>query len=155
MALTAILICAASFAQNSNSIYNKYSDKENVSAVYISSAMFRMMGKLPDIDVPGEDMNLAPIVKDMKGMYVLDSENKSVNKELRADVEKFLSGKSYEILLEAKEDGELVRIFTLGDEKTVHSFVVTSHDKDEYVFICLDGTIKREDLEMLIASSIR
>ena len=34
-------------AQDSKGIYNKYSDNDEVSAVYISAAMFKLMGKVP------------------------------------------------------------------------------------------------------------
>ena len=37
----AALFGAGAFAQDGKSIYNKYSEAENVSAVYISPAMFR------------------------------------------------------------------------------------------------------------------
>ena len=39
---TLLLASISAFAQSGKSIYQKYSDAENVSAVYISSAMFRM-----------------------------------------------------------------------------------------------------------------
>ena len=37
----AMLVTVSAFAQDGKSIYKKYSDAENVSAVYISPAMFR------------------------------------------------------------------------------------------------------------------
>ena len=94
MAIAATLICAASFAQSGKSIYNKYSDKSNVTAVYISPAMFKMMGQLPEIDTPDGDFNIAPVVKEMSGMYMIESGNPSINNALKADVEKYISALS-------------------------------------------------------------
>ncbi len=153
--IAAMLVCAASFAQSGKDIYNKFSDKPNVSAVYISPSMFRLMGKLPEIDMPEEDINLAPVVKELSGMYLIDSENVKVNAALKTEVEKFLRAGKFELLLEAKEDGETVRLYTSGDEQTVTSLVMTSTEKDESVFICLDGRICRADLEKLLASSVK
>ena len=155
MAIAAMLICAASFAQSGKAIYNKYSDKSKVSAVYISPAMFRMMGQLPEIDTPDGDFNIAPVVKEMSGMYMIDSENPSINEALRADVEKYISNGSYELLMEAKEEGELVRLYTVGDKDTVNSFVMTAFEKDECVFLCIEGRIPRKELEELIAANIK
>ena len=155
MAIAAMLICAASFAQSGKSIYNKYSDKSKVSAVYISPAMFRMMGQLPEIDTPDGDFNIAPVVKEMSGLYMIDSENPSINEALRADVEKYISNGSYELLMEAKEEGELVRLYTVGDKDTVNSFVMTAFEKDECVFLCIEGRIPRKELEELIAANIK
>ena len=38
-------------AQNYKSLYQKYSDDERVTAVYISPAMFKMIGKLPEVRI--------------------------------------------------------------------------------------------------------
>ena len=105
--------------------------------------------------MPEEDIDIAPVVKELSGMYVIDSESTKVNAALKTDVDKLLNSGKFELLLEAKEDGELVRLYTVGDENTVTSFVMTSVEKDEYVFICLEGRIGRADLEKLIASSVR
>ena len=40
----------------------------------------------------------------------------------------------YELLMEAKDDGEAVRMYTVGDEKTVTSFVMVSQEKDVFIF---------------------
>ena len=45
------LLVATAFAQDGKSIYNKYSDEKNVSAVYISPTMFRLMGSIPEIEM--------------------------------------------------------------------------------------------------------
>lgn len=153
--IAAMLVCAASFAQSGKDIYNKFSDKPKVSAVYISPSMFRLMGKLPEIDMPEDDIDIAPVVKELSGMYIIDSESNKVNAALKTEVEKLLKSGKFELLLEAREDGELVRIYTSGDEQTVTSFVMTSVEKDESVFICLEGRIGRADLEKLIASSVK
>ena len=48
--LTALLFTTLTvFAQNGKGIYQKYAGNEGVSAVYVSSAMFRMIGKIPDL----------------------------------------------------------------------------------------------------------
>ena len=51
--IIAILLLASifSFAQTGKSIYQKFSDAEGVSAVYNSPAMFRLIGKIPDLHV--------------------------------------------------------------------------------------------------------
>ncbi len=153
--LAAILISAAAYAQSGKSIYNKFSDRQNVSAVYISPSMFRLMGNLPELDMPDEDINIAPLVKELSGMYILDSENSKVNKELKAEADRLISGGKFELLMEAKEDGEQVRIYTSGDKDTVTCFVMTAEEKDEFTFICIEGSIGRSGLEKIIASSVK
>ena len=152
-AIAAMLLCIVSFAQTGKTMYNKYSEEKGVSAVYISPAMFRMIGALTEIDMPDEDLNISSIVKELEGMYILESKNSKVNAALCTDIEKFLKNGKFEMLLEAKEDGERVRLYTSGDERVVKTFAMTAFEDDEVVFICFEGSMNRKDLEKLIASS--
>ena len=149
LALAAIM-CASAFAQDGKSIYNKYSEAEGVSAVYISPAMFKLMKKIPDIDVEGESVNLGPIIQNLTGMYILNSENLSINEDMKRDIDRFIRRGTYEMLMEAKEDGEVVRIYTMGPEEVVTGFVMFSYEPDECSFICINGEIPRAALEDLI-----
>ena len=149
-----LLLTISSFAQNGRSIYQKYSDTEGVSAVYISPAMFRLMGKMPDLQMEGEDVNLAPLVLSLSGLYLISCEDSAVGKEIIKDAEKLVAAGKYELLLEAKDSGEAVRIYTVGDDKTVTGFVMIAADSSETTFICLDGTMDREELENLLAQSM-
>lgn len=147
---TLLLASMAAFAQNGKSIYQKYSDAENVSAVYISPAMFRLIGKIPDLKLEGEDVNLAPLIQSLSGLYILDSENSSINAKIKADTESFIKGGEYELLMEAKEHGESVRMYTAGTEKIVNSFVMLSIEGEALSFICIDGKMDRESLEKML-----
>ena len=108
--VAALCLAVTAFAQNAKELYNKYSDLNGVSAVYVSPAMFRMIGKLPDVDMEnskGEKVNLTPIINTLSGFYLLDvEENSSAAVQLQADVKKLLDGKKFELLFEAKENGE-------------------------------------------------
>ena len=46
-----ILLAVSVSAQDGRSIYNKFSDEPGVSAVYISPSMFKLIGKIPAIDL--------------------------------------------------------------------------------------------------------
>lgn len=156
LALAALLLVTiSSFAQNGKSIYQKYSDSEGVSAVYISPAMFRMIGKIPDLNVEDQNVNLAPIIQSLSGLYLIDSENDKINADLKADAERFVKSGHYELLMEAKDSGEIVRMYTVGSEKVVDGFVMFAVDGKETTFICLDGKMNREDLEKLLAEAMK
>ena len=62
-----LLVAISSFAQDGKSIYQKYSDSENISAVYVSPAMFKMIGKLPDIELNEGEVNFYPIILNIAG----------------------------------------------------------------------------------------
>ncbi len=150
-----LLVTISSFAQEGKSIYQKYSDSENISAVYVSPAMFKLIGKLPDIELNDGEVNLYPIIKTLTGLYIISSENPNINAQLYADVEKFIKSGRYELLMEAKDSGQTVRIYTVGNDVTVNSFVMLAKDGDETTFICIDGNINRSDLEKLLAEQMK
>ena len=150
MIAIAALIGGSALAQDGKTIYNRYSEAEGVSAVYISPSMFKLMKRIPDIDLEGESVNLAPIIKNLTGMYIINSENPAVNDDIKRDVDRFIRRGDYEILLEAKEDGEVTRMYTMGPESTVTGFVVLTYEPAECSFICINGEIPRAALEELI-----
>jgi hypothetical protein len=140
-------------AQDSKGIYNKYSDNDEVSAVYISAAMFKLMGKVPNMDVGNGSMNIGAIIKNLDCMYILDCDDPDVSANIKSDVNKYISKYKFELLMEIKDRGEVVRIYTAGSEKTVTQFVMTAAEADAYTLICLDGTMSRADLEKMIAKA--
>lgn len=149
-----LLLTISSFAQDGKSIYQKYSDSEDISAVYVSPAMFKLIGRLPDIEMNSGEVNFYPIIKSLTGLYIINSSNKNINAQLYADVEKFIKSGRYELLMEAKDSGEAVRMYTVGNDSVVNSFVMVARDGDETTFICIDGNMNRTDLEKLLAESI-
>ena len=151
--LALLTLSLTALAQGGREIYSKYSDLPGMEAVYISPAMFRMIGKIPDVELGDEDINFSSIIKSMTGFYILSTENSKDAAALLDDVNKFIKAGKYELLMEAKDDGEATRMYTMGDEKTVTSFVMVSHEKDEISFISFDGKMDREKMGELIAKS--
>ena len=153
-----LLIAAGAYAQSGKSLYNKYSDSNGVSAVYISPAMFRMIGQLPDLDVEaadGEKVDIAPLVRSFEGFYLLSVSDKSQAAELKQEVQSMIKSGSFEMLMEAKDSGSTMRIYTVGDDRIISSLVMLAQEGDSVQFICLEGTINRKDFETLMAKSIK
>ena len=88
-------------------------------------------------------------------MYMIDSQNTGINAAMQADVEKFVAAGKYELLMEANDSGEQMRMYSLGDEKTVNSFVMLAVDGDETTFLCLDGQMDRAQLEKILAEEMK
>ena len=148
------IMSMAAFAQNGRDIYNKYSDEAGVSSVYISPAMFRLIGKIPDVQMEDSKVNFSSIIKSMSGFYVISSENPDIADLLYGDVKKFIQKGDYELLMEAKDDGEVMRMYTVGNDKVVNGFVMLAAEADEVTFICLDGQMPRDQFEDLLAGQM-
>ena len=147
------LVSVAALAQSGRDIYNKYSDEAGVSSVYISPAMFRLIGRLPDVSFEDSEVNFSSIIKSMSGFYIVNSENPDIADGLYSDVKRYIKKGDFELLMEAKDDGQVMRMYTAGDEKTVSSFIMIVRDEAEVSFISFDGNMDREELEVLIAEA--
>ncbi len=151
-----LLVSIGASAQTGKDIYNKWSDNEGVSAVYISSAMFKMIGQLPDIQIEGADgkyMDITPLINSLKGFYILDAEN-SETPGLQEDVSQMIKKGRYDLMMEVKDDGETVRIYTKGDN-VIESLVFLCRSVEDFQFICIDGSIFRSDLEAILATAAK
>lgn len=153
--LIAVFIISAFSASaiDGKAIYNKYSDAEDVSAVYISKAMFNLIKKLPSLKMGENSADIASVVQSLEGMYVIDSQNTGINQSIKKDVDRFVQSGKYEMLMEVKESGETVHIYTLGAGEIIDGIVLLSWDKGNCTFINLDGKMLKSKLEEVLANS--
>ena len=152
----AMLLTFTAFAQDGKSIYDKYANKRGVESVYISPAMFQMIGRLPKVDLEVDDVDLTPVVKSLNGMYILDVENSSLVEPLVNDVNQFMNQKAYELILEVRDDDELVRMYTLRDRKAtdiINGLIILTVEYDECTFIYIDGAISAENFDLILRSA--
>lgn len=151
--LIALTVAANLFAQSGESIYKKYSGREGAEVVYISPAMFRLIGKLPleTMESGDEMVDIAPLVKSLKGFYLVSISNPAHLASLKADVESFLSSGKYELLMEARDFGNGVKIYMVSQGDYINSLVLLAAEADSTTFICLDGRILLADLEKMLA----
>ena len=147
---TFLIMTVNAFAQDSKYIYNKYSDEKGVSAVYISPAMFKMIGRIPEIDTGNSSQDISGVVRNLKGFYLISTENPELVESIKADVKKFIGNGKFELMMEAKDDGMATRFYTIGNDEVINSFVMSAYDEGECTFICMDGVIDRAELDRLL-----
>lgn len=149
----AMLLTLSAFAQEGRALYNKYSGKPSVSAVYISPAMFRLVGDLPDLKVGDGDVNITPIIKSLSGFYLIDlsSAKPELRTSLEKDVESWVKSGKYELLLEANDSGEKVSIWTISKASVIQSLVMLA----DGALICVDGEIPESELNKLLADAMK
>lgn len=148
--IASMLVSVSAFAQNGKAIYQKYSDEKGVDAVYISPAMFRMIGNLP-MSIEDNDIDIASIVKSLSGFYLLSVENEAVSLKLMADVDRLIRSGKFELMMEAKDDGDKMTIYTATEGDSITSLVMVAAEPSETTFICLDGRILTADFENMLA----
>lgn len=101
-----------------------------------------------------EDKLALEAIKGVRRIIVVSGEDcrKPVRDSFCDKIEKCLTGDG--LLLESKEDGETVRIFSSSNKNgDITEMLLTTKDEDESTFICFTGLMSREDLEKLIADA--
>ncbi len=141
---------------NANSFYSKWAEKEGVSATYISRSMFKMIRKIPQIQLY-KPVDLTPVIKNLDGLYMLEfntAQRNTANGGLRKDIQAVLKG--YEKLMERREGEQVTRLFIATDGKTVSSFVMTRMDigSNYGQFVCIEGAIPQSEFEKVIAEGM-
>jgi len=146
-----VLVSAAALAQNTTKdIYSKYSGKDGVSSVYISPMMFKLIKTLPDMNVSGETVNLTKIIKDLQGLFILNTGRDNLRKNLAEDVEKYLKAGKLELLLEANDGGDNTRIYVSEKDGMVSDLILYTKEPGEVSMISVCGQMKMDDLAALL-----
>lgn len=148
-----VFISTASFAQGGRDIYNRYSGKKGVSAVYISPTMFSLMKSLPDVEVESKDVNLGRIIKTFEGMYLLSVENPELSASLSAEIGNMVKSGRYELLMEAKDEGETARIYIIQKDGIVSDFLMIAEEEREVSVISIVGSMPLDELSAMIAGA--
>lgn len=143
----AALISVSAFAQNSKSIYNKYSNKEGVSSVYVSPSMFKMMGKVPNV----EGADFSSVIKSLDAMYVIECENVALASELKYDIIKYANSNKMELMMEVKDGDETVKIYTISEGDVITDFIMLASEHDECVFVGIEGKLDPQNIGQIIA----
>lgn len=151
--LLALCVAVSALAQNGKDLYRKYSDLPEVNAVYISPAMFRIIGRLPEMELRDENVDLAPIIRSMTGFYLLSCETEAVGGKLYGEVSRLVDSGKYELLLETKGDGAVTRLYSVGGNKEISSLVFLCKDGSSVTYFGIDGRMDRAELENILAEA--
>ena len=153
LAMVVMLIAAMASAQEGREIYNKYSGKKGVSAVYISPSMFELMKSIPDMEIDGENVNIGKIIKSLSGMYILDIEDAELAKQLSSDINGMVAKNKYEMLMEAIDEEDVMHIYIVRKDDSVSDFLMIAESEGTVDVICIAGDIPFEDLQELIGAA--
>ncbi len=104
----------------SQSIFDKYEDLDEVSAVVINKSMFNLLAKMEvDMDDPEaqEYMNMA---KKLNGLKVFVTEDTKVSSDMKATVAKYLKSEKLEELMRVKDKNTNVKFYIRNGKDEDH-----------------------------------
>lgn len=147
-------------------LYQKYENNPKVSTVYISKAMFELIGALgidsSNIslsvgtgagDIKVEDADVAEafkVLSTLKGLYILSTEDVATAESIRKDVN---VDSDYEELMKVRDGGDRVDFYYKSpDGIHVSEFLMLAYSDDETVIIQFEADgLTLEDIAKLAA----
>ncbi|MFA5301807.1 MAG: DUF4252 domain-containing protein [Bacteroidales bacterium] len=152
MKKTLLIILAALFVVpvfGQSKFYNKYAAYEGMTKVYISPSMFSLMGDDAQLNV-SEDVDISGIIKNLKGLYILSTDNPKYINEMEKDFNDLIRNGQFEILMEVEETTEKVVIYLQRKDTLISDIYICARENDEINIICLTGEMTKEDLKGLM-----
>ena len=145
--LALIIACQGIFAQNIDTLFSQFKDKEEADYMNIPTLMLKFMRTF----TKSNNDKSYRFIKGIKSVKVLDMEDctQEVKAEFLQEAKKLkLSG--YETLLQTKEDGEEVQLIAKMDEENINDLIILITGKDDCGLTLMKGKIKKEDINVMM-----
>ena len=151
LCITLLLAACAADAQDAKTLFMKYCNMKGVEAAYISQEMFESIGRLPKIEIMDKDVDLSSVIRELKHLYMLESDRPRISGKIRDDVYALVKQKGYKLMMRDRDSDETNEIYALYSGDRITSFLfISTEDLDEVEFICLEGDILKEDLRLIM-----
>lgn len=106
-----IVIALVGYTGFSQSMFDKYEDLDNVSAVVVNQSMFRLLANIDvEVDDP-EARDFMDIAKSLKNLKVFITEDKGVSADMLGTMNKYLKSNSLEELMRVKDKDANVKFY--------------------------------------------
>lgn len=134
--LVAIMLMMTSInAQAQKNPFDKFSDYEDVTYIFISEAMLKLVGTTAIPSIDGIDIN--EIGSKLKSIQIITSE-KCTKNSLKSEAMSIIKKDSYEKLIQVSEKDNKVDIY-FKDGKKNSIIVMVNDEKDDTVLIVFSG----------------
>lgn len=143
--LMIFLLCLAcssfSFAQNSTQLFDKYTDTDGVTSVYISKAMFRMMPSVENIG-----LNLVNMKGKIESLYILTTMKKELVPQMRKEFSQLIK-KDHEELMRVRDGKTKATFYADMKGDMVRDLLMLSDTDNEFTVIQLLGNFTLQDIQ--------
>lgn len=156
--MVCMLLAVLPFLGFSQSVFDRFEAMDDVSAVVVNQNMFKLFSRI-EADDP-EAREFMDMVKTLKNLKVFTTENKTIAREMRSTMDKYIKDASLEELMRIKDEDSNVKFYIRPgrDEDHVSELLmfvsglkeVEVHGKKlETVLLSLTGDIDLNKISML------
>lgn len=139
--LLIFFLCCTSICFAQNKLFDKYSEMDNVTSVYISKKMFQMM---PAFDTNG--LKLMNMKGKIEGLHVLSTEDNTKKENMRKDF-KVLIGKDHEELMRVKDGNTRATFYVKQKGNLISELIMLANTDKSFSVIQLVGNFTLQDIQ--------
>lgn len=147
--IVAIMLAMTSInAQAQKNPFDKFSDYKDVTYIYISKTMLKLVGTTAIPSINGIDIN--EFGSKLNSIQIITSE-KSSKKSLKTEALSIIKKDSYEKIMQVSEEDNKVDIYFKEDKKG-SIIVMVNDEKDSTVLIVFSGNFSMANILKMIGS---
>ncbi len=140
-----MLICGFTGLHAQKGMFDKLSDNDNVSIVYVSKAMLKMM---PNMETGGA--NLKSLAGKLEQIEIYSSENKDAITTMKTEIEGLTKSKAYETLMAIKDKKDKITFYAHKENNNFKDLVMFINDPEECTIIRIMGNFTAEDIQKVM-----
>lgn len=143
---TIVFIFAITIISAQKNPFEKFTDMNGVTSVYISKNMMSLLSK--DSNQYG-GVDVSNFIGKLNSILILTSENKKVSQEMLSLANSRIKDSNYELLMRVKsDDGELVNFFMKGKPDNIQELImIVDGNDEESVIMQFLGNFKLQDVQ--------
>lgn len=115
-----VLVTMLPFIGFSQSMFDKFEDLDNVSAVVVNESMFKLLSKI-NVEVDDQEAkDFMDIAQNLKNLKVFITEDKKISSEMQITMEKYLKSSSLQELMRVKDKDANVKFYIKSGKDEDH-----------------------------------
>ena len=144
--IIAMLIAMTAMSASAQAVkfFEKYEDEDDVTSVYVSKAILKMM---PDINTG--DMDFSDVAGKIECIRVLTADRVEIAGKLRADADKVIKEGKYELLVKVSEGKEKTNIYMKSDKDGMNEYIILNGSPNDFNAILIAGTLTPADVQKM------
>ena len=127
-------------------LFDKFADRDGVTSVYISKAMFQMMS-----GIETASLNLANMKGKVESLQVLATEKPELKEEIRKAFQPLI-GKPHEELMRVKSDKTKANFYMRKKGDLIQELIMLADTGDEFAVVQLLGNFTLKDIQEITES---
>jgi hypothetical protein len=115
-----VLVAVLPLLGFSQSMFDKFEDLDNVSAVVVNESMFKLLSKI-NVEVDDKEaQDFMDIAQNLKNLKVFITEDKKISSDMQITMEKYLKSSSLQELMKVKDKDANVKFYIKSGKDEDH-----------------------------------